>query len=61
MKLEKYRVKPGGFRLRDHDAGDTGEFHSKEAAKKHVRAAVEKALSGEPTPKGPDFKTLMLR
>ena len=42
MKLEKYRVKPGGFRLRDHDAGDTGEFHSKEAAKKHVRAAVEK-------------------
>ena len=41
MKLEKYRVKPGGFRLRDHDPGDTGGFHSKEAAKRHVRASVK--------------------
>lgn len=42
MNLDRYRVKPRGFRLRDHDPGDTAAFHSKEEAKKHVARAVER-------------------
>ncbi len=42
MQIDRYRAKPGRFRLKDVDPSDTAEFKSKQQAKKHVARAVER-------------------
>ncbi len=45
----------------DLDYRSLKDAHFPWAVEKMAEFAVEKALSGEPTPKAPDFRTLMLR
>jgi hypothetical protein len=45
----------------DLDYRSFKDAHFPWAVEKMAEFAVEKALSGEPTPKAPDFRTLLLR
>jgi glutathione synthase/RimK-type ligase-like ATP-grasp enzyme len=68
MNALEFAVKDGRFYgidltnyTPDMDYKSFKDAHFPWAVEKMAEFAVEKALSGEPTPKGPDFKALMMR
>jgi hypothetical protein len=68
MNALEFAVKDGRFYgidltnyTPDMDYKSFKDAHFPWAVEKMAEFAVEKALSGEPTPKGPDFRSLMLR